>query len=111
MTDLRDSLAQVQELLGRAAPGEWRVDQERRVYIAEAYVCDANIRHTEYDNEATANAIAAAVNLLRTHGHEIEAAVRFYKAASENLPPWQWNMVHDHAERLRKAAMQADGGG
>jgi hypothetical protein len=66
--DLRDSLAQVQELLDTAAPGVWRVDQDRRVYNAEAYVCDANIRHTEYDNEATANAIAAAVNFLRTHG-------------------------------------------
>jgi hypothetical protein len=66
--DLRDSLAQAQELLDTAAPGVWRVDQDRRVYNAEAYVCDANIRHTEYDNEATANAIAAAVNFLRTHG-------------------------------------------
>lgn len=68
MEKLHDDLREVMGLLGKAAPGEWAVDRDRQVYTLEAYVCNANIRHTEYDNDATAQAIAAAVNFLRQHG-------------------------------------------
>lgn len=72
---LRDSLAQVLASLGKAAPGEWFVSEDRLVCNKYAYVCDANIRHTEYDNEATAHAIADAVNFLRANGPALLAVV------------------------------------
>lgn len=72
--ELRDSLAQVQELLGRATPGEWHAecycDGAAIVQPGRGEIPMGNKVDGEPDME-DAEAIAAAVNWLREHGPEL----------------------------------------
>lgn len=85
---IRDSLAQVQELLGRATPGDWRyahVEAPKSwAYIEAGYqqgvdICNGSNwsrrQHAEGKRlpgvDDDFKAIAAAVNFLRTHGPEL----------------------------------------
>ena len=76
MTEIRDSLAQVQELLGRATDGRWYVEpMGENEFGQKAYSVnmeDDRIPTVEsgefYGDPHDANAAVAAVNFLRTHG-------------------------------------------
>ena len=75
---IRDSLAQVQELLGRATPGPWTVGRFGSVHRPKAEGSESSIgsaivaggsKSGMYDGyQENCEAIAAAVNFLRTHG-------------------------------------------
>lgn len=85
--ELRDSLAQVQELLGRATPGPWYSERgasrqqhvrgkSRNVNRAPARIATlgsprAYQSDIEIEDEANARLIVAAVNLLKEHGPEL----------------------------------------
>lgn len=68
-----DSLAQVQELLGRATPGEWSIERRRSFIVsigpcvAEEYAGSSWLEVSDDD----AQTIIAAVNWLREHGPEL----------------------------------------
>jgi hypothetical protein len=76
--DLRYSLAQVQELLGRATPGPWTVGRFGSVHRPKAEGSESSVgsaivaggsKSGMYDGyQENCEAIAAAVNFLRTHG-------------------------------------------
>ena len=66
MTDLRDSLAQVQELLGRATPGVLTCSDGPHGY--QHRISDGFLGVCDVFASSDAAAIAAAVNFLRTHG-------------------------------------------
>ena len=76
MTDLRDSLAQVQVLLGRATPRPWASAHSfRGVYSQHptpgpVQVCRAP-EHFHDTWRGNAEAMVAAVNWLREHGPEL----------------------------------------
>lgn len=108
---LAQDLGGVVRLLEKATPGEWPEPEASRFVPDKFNVGDSAPYTLVGRDEDDLRAAVASVNFLRTHAAEIAGALRFYKAASENLPPWQWNMVHDHAERARKDAMQQGGGG
>lgn len=81
---IRDSLAQVQELLGRATPGPWECGAGKAFEPLTTVYCDdaagsavATCAHSMTvlipveQERANAAAIAAAVNWLREHGPEL----------------------------------------
>lgn len=98
MTDLRDSLAQVQELLGRATPGPWVVDMYNDVTAnGEDIARDAgNFGYEE--NTANIVLIVEAVNFLRTHGPALLAMM-------EDHSPDAGKMVDDRSAELTTAWM------
>lgn len=82
MTSLRDSLAQVQELLVRATPGEWRAGFMHDGEFIESTTDGGALQKGDGSflavsktangyNYQDAKAIAAAVNWLREHGPEL----------------------------------------
>ena len=68
---IRDSLAQVQELLGRATPGKWCVatcyQKANEWPVVRDIAGKMTIEAYSYNKPEDCAAIAAAVNFLRTH--------------------------------------------
>lgn len=71
MNELRDSLAQVQELLGRATPGEWPEPEASRFVPDKFNVGDGAPYMLVARSENDLRAAVAAVNWLRKHGQEL----------------------------------------
>ena len=69
--ELRDSLAQVQELLGRATPGEWPEPEPSRFVPDKFNVGDGVPYMLVARNENDLRAAVTAVNFLRTNGPEL----------------------------------------
>lgn len=92
---LRDSLAQVQELLGRATPGEFRTFGES----LHTGISRDNEWMAEMWNEDDAQAIAAAVNWIREHGPELMKRLDRYGAGdAEDAARYRWLRAGDNDE-------------
>ena len=68
---IRDSLAQVQQLLWRARPGEWPAPEPSRFMTTHFNVGDRPPYILVGRDDNDLSAAVAAVNYLRTHGPEL----------------------------------------
>lgn len=77
MTELREALERVMGLIEKATPEEWRAEapiespNEAHIRFRAGYV---EFGGSRFGREANAEAVAAAMNLLRTHGPALLAA-------------------------------------
>lgn len=77
MTELREALERVMGLIAKATPEEWRAEapiespNEAHIRFRAGYV---EFGGSRFGREANAEAVAAAMNLLRTHGPALLAA-------------------------------------
>lgn len=92
---LRDSLAQVQELLGRATPGEltvtWMENANTRWPVATDSRRQLTVEAYSRRKDDDTRAIAAAVNFLRTHGPELMKVLDRHGAGdAEDAARWRF---------------------